>query len=165
MEIAVGGLIKALDESPRANWHRAIEMAMTAMKDLGYSEGYRVGFREEEKTAHKVAKNAAGGIIETYDGQRYVAATVMADLPRIDADNKRRAVEIADGEDKALANERRTPEEENEDRGFEFIRQIARQIGVYTTGFTPETCPLSVSLTEYGELKFNFHPTQLKGLK
>lgn len=102
MEVAVKSLMAGLDRTPRDNWPQVMEMALEAMKQMGYAEGYRVGSSLAPKFAEGPAMDAVP-----------IMAAAHAELR----------------EDRALVHEVRTADEIAEDRGYEFIRAISRQIG------------------------------------
>lgn len=113
LNLATDGLIAALDNTPRNLWKNVIGDAMRSVKKLGYGEGYRVGFREDEKK------------------DVYGIGPGMSDLPKVAADNATMSAKLNQyaGEDKALSNGKPTAAEEVLDEGYRFIAEIARQIG------------------------------------
>lgn len=128
IELAVEALIKALDNTPRVNWPQAAMMALQSVKDMGYAEGYRVGsfgLKELQDKVEAAAVNDTG--LET--GLAEAAGMVSNGSHAMPAPAK------AQGEDKALANDKPSPEEALEDLGHEFIRKIAYQIGVLATRY------------------------------
>lgn len=121
VQLATEALILALDKTPRVNWDQAVMMALQSVKDTGYAEGYRVGsfdLKKEQDKAQPEASNDTG--LET--GLAAAAGMVS---------NGSHAVPIAQGqgEDKALANDRPSPEEAMEDLGWAFLKDFARQLG------------------------------------
>lgn len=153
VEVAVEGLLIALDNTPRSQWRNSIKAAMESVKKLGYGEGYRVGFREDEKAAFKAAQNAPAPVpTPAFRQDIGLAAALLSGPP--------------DGEDKALANSKPTPEEEMEDLGFQFTKAMARQVATYAAiyGVGPES--IYVHCYPDGSLGFKFRDieqTKMKG--
>ncbi len=124
MKVAVDGLIAALDKTPRINWEQTALMALQAVKDLGYSEGYRVGSMKVEIPEATAPQMSAGG-----DGHA---------MPT-----------LSQGEDKALSDSKPSPEEAMEDLGHQFFREMARQIGVLAVkhDLTPGSVEVALEIT------------------
>jgi hypothetical protein len=136
IDIAVQGLIDALDKTPRIHWGQSIMMALQAAKDLGYADGYRVGSFELEKKQAAAEKTQQAPV----NTSGYVASGDHA-VPI--------TVGVA-GEDKALADNKPTPEEELEDIGFQFIKGLAYQLGLLSKRFdiTPASLCVDIEVTQ-----------------
>jgi hypothetical protein len=103
---ATENLTRALDSLPRNQWKQSIVMALQAVFDLGYAEGYRIGaFKIETTTPLPVTIHDNSGKINSFAEAHNMA------------------------EDRALATDKRSAAEEIEERGYEVIRSIAKQLG------------------------------------
>lgn len=142
-ELAVAGLMDALDRTPRTNWPQTIEMALTAVHGTGYAEGYRIGAREDENRAKEAATEAPKKDYE-------IKATLYAGMgPSM--------LNPPQGEDRTLDHGKPSPDEELEDYGFQFLRAIARQLGreAIMMGYKPEKT--KVLVRHDGELEVNLN--------
>lgn len=143
-EIAVTALIQALDNSPRHRWPKVIEMALNAVYQRGYAQGYKTGAATIETVQEKLA-------IVT---ERLEKAEAMVPPPSFpprpgtpesvaQGYETTPAPAIAEpaGEDKSLSNEVADPDEELVDVGYQFLREIAKQFGLIAkqSGATPDT--------------------------
>lgn len=132
---ATNGLLSALDKAPRNDWAQVVLMALTAVRAVGYAEGFRVG-------AMKVDIPAAPALSAT--------AGPMVIEPK--------------GEDRALANDKPTAEEELEDLGFAFIKEFARQIGSLAKLYDVTPGGADVVPLEFFEGEINGVPRHFAGL-
>ncbi len=140
----------ALDKSPRANWPQVIEMAIEAVKNLGYAEGYRVGAREEAKRENYTATVGTTGGPTDHNFGVVTGGPIEMTIGKISTTYPPKDVS---GEDRALADTKPTPGEAEEDRGFEFIREIARQIGRIAYGADIKPNNIEVDIMPTGDLR------------
>lgn len=128
-QIAVASLIQALDNSPRAHWGKVIEMALNAVLQKGYGEGYKVGAASLETVQEKleiVTERLAQAEAMIPPGtptpapSPIVTEPAAVSIPTVSQDA---------GEDKSLANDTPDPDEELIDVGYQFLREIAKQLG------------------------------------
>ncbi len=118
-ELAIDALLNMLDRTPRNEWRQAVLMHNEAIFQLGYAEGYRVGNSPRVESPAPAPVNDTGLETGLQEISGYSATDGGAAIPAFQTP----------GEDKALANEKRTQAEKDEDVGFEFIREIARAFG------------------------------------
>lgn len=147
-QIAVAALIQALDNSPRAHWGKVIEMALQAVIQKGYGEGYAVGAANLETVQEKLevmterAVQAeamlAPGSLDSHPKAPEVKEPPAAPIP---------AVTETVGEDKSLANETSDPDEELVDLGYQALRKLAVILGGYVKhqGLDPSSIGVSFS--------------------
>lgn len=143
LTLAQAGLIEALDRSPRTNWPKVIELAMTSVHQIGYSKGFRTANMGQEPTTEPAGAptpphDPASPFFEgrkdvgqygTIPGTMNLTAAQVDNRRVAQVDNMRAAKEIA-GEDRALLNEPKNTEDDDlEDAGHEFVRAIARHFG------------------------------------
>lgn len=113
-DMAVENLLAALDKTPRTNWRPAIIMTLQGVRELGHAEGFRAG----NMTLEKPLANDTGLEDDLGAAAGYAGGEGGGALPL-----------GSGGEDRALADEKRTQVEKDEDTGYEFIREIARAFG------------------------------------
>lgn len=152
VQLAVDALLISLDKTPRNNWEQTILMAIQSVRDMGYAEGYRTGSFELNKTQPvndtgleegltQMAGSHNGAAVPAYGVGPAYAATV-ADIAA-----------APQGEDKALSNDKPSDEEALTDLGYQFIGEIARQLGVIAKQY--DVTPGSVRLvTEIKDTAF-----------
>lgn len=147
VEIAADALMKALDANGRAAWRQSILMALSAIRENGYADGYRV------------AANGLPGLLKPGAG--------ISSWPHDDGAAQPLKPE---GEDKALA---KIPANDPDlDLGWQFLEEFARQLGAWARSYdvTPGCARLtpsihsSVSSLGYtGDLKFSVEHLTVKG--
>ncbi len=100
-KLAVDALFDALQRTPMTQWKTVIEQAMVSTHQLGYSEGVKA--------------------------ERAMKPTPEAPVPTAPATQA--PVSMEGGEDRALSNEKPGPDEAVKDLGYQFLGEIARQLG------------------------------------
>jgi hypothetical protein len=104
LDAAVENLLAALDKTPRIGWRQTVNMTLQAVKEIGYAEGYRVGFIKEPPAAEAPAL-------------QHSATQGGGALPFGQS-----------GEDRTLG-DKPTHDEALEDFGYEILRAFARRLG------------------------------------